>query len=220
MVPRRQVIAFTTIALAAALAACQSGAVTAPPVPGTQGTAAPGVPPPTPTPVGATPTPTPAATPTPTPTPVVTATPTPVPTPTPTAAPQVIRIALPTTLGAENDPTFGLIGGFTQQSRSQTLAFAPGSQVMIQNIQSGIPHTFNVVSTTAFPPNPTFSFTATGGPINAAFASGIINGGQTVGPFALTAGTYYVGCAFHYLSNTMRTVLQVSATATPGPQAP
>jgi cytochrome oxidase Cu insertion factor (SCO1/SenC/PrrC family) len=34
----------------------------------------------------------------------------------------------------------------------------------------------------------------------------------------LQAGTDYVGCAFHYESNTMRDVIVVSANATPGPQ--
>ncbi len=80
----------------------------------------------------------------------------PAPTATPTQAStqQVVTEALPTSaMGVENDPTFGLIGGFTQTLYSQTLAFAPGSQIMVHNGQAGVPHTFGVDSTTAFDAN-------------------------------------------------------------------
>src|ERR1700761_1388737 len=65
--------------------------------------------------------------------------PNPNPNPNPTqtvSTQQVVTAALPTSaIGAEVDPTFGLIGGFTQNQYSQTLAFAPGSQIMIRNGQ-------------------------------------------------------------------------------------
>lgn len=150
--------------------------------------------------------------------------PPPGPTPAPTTSPsnqQIVTMALPNTaIGTVTDPTFGLIGGFTQQLYSQVLAFPPASRVMIRNGQSGTPHTFGVVSTTSFDSGAALSTNATGGStIQAGFNTGSVNGGTLVGPFTLVAGTYYVGCAFHYSSNAMRTVLQVGANATPGPQA-
>jgi len=146
----------------------------------------------------------------------------PAPNPTPTVSTQqVVTEALPTSaIGVEMDPTFGQLGGFTQAVYSQALAFAPGSQIMIRNGQAGIPHTFNVLSSTSFPANPTLSMSASGSAtIDGSFTSGTLAPSTTVGPFTLTAGTYYLGCAFHYLSNNMRTVLTVATGAIPGPQA-
>lgn len=145
----------------------------------------------------------------------------PAPTQTPVSTQQVITMALPTTaMGSRADPTYGVIGGYTQQVFSQTLAFAPGSQVMITNGQAGTPHTLGVVSTTGFGSGAALSTSATGGnTIQAGFNTGTVNGNTTVGPFTLAAGLYYIGCAFHYQSNEMRTVLNVAAGATPGPQA-
>lgn len=133
-----------------------------------------------------------------------------------------IVVALPSgTIGVENDPTFGQVAGFTQSVYSQVLAFAPGTQVTIRN-SSSTAHTFNVLSTTGFPANPTLSTNASGNPssLDSSYASGNINPGFTIGPITLTAGTYYIGCAYHYLvAPSMRTALLVSAAATPGPQA-
>ena len=148
--------------------------------------------------------------------------PTPTPQPTSTVSTQqVVTMALPTTvMGSRTDATFGVIGGYTQQGFSQTLGFAPGSQIMIQNGQIGTPHTFGVVSTTGFDAGGALSTSATGGStVGSGFNTGTVNGGGQAGPFTLAAGTYYIGCAFHYASNEMRTVLQVAANATPGPQA-
>jgi hypothetical protein len=145
----------------------------------------------------------------------------PAPTIAPTAAPQVITMSLPTSaIGQETDPTYGLIGGYTQQTYSQTLAFVPGAQIMIANGQAGVPHTLNVLSQTAFPSAPTLSTAAAGGTTLAAgFQSGSLAGDSTIGPITLTAGLYYIGCGYHYTSNTMRTVLNVATAAVPGPQA-
>jgi hypothetical protein len=89
---------------------------------------------------------------------------------------------------------------------------------MIRNGQTAVPHTFSVISTTGFNGTPTA--TASGGSTIASnFNTGTVNGGQLIGPFTLTAGTYFIGCAFHYLAEGMRTVLVVAANATPGPQA-
>jgi hypothetical protein len=91
---------------------------------------------------------------------------------------------------------------------------------MIRNGQSTTPHTFNVVSTTGFPPPATpLSFPPSGGStLGANYASGSIAPNGMVGPVTLTAGQYFIGCAFHYAQG-MRTVLTVAANATPGPQA-
>jgi len=147
---------------------------------------------------------------------------TPTPTPTQVSTQQVVTEALPTSaMGSETDPSFGLIGGFTQTIYSQTLAFAPGSKIMVHNGQAGIPHTFGVDSTTGFDAGGTaLSLSATGGStVGAGFNTGSIAAGASAGPFTLSSGTYWIGCAYHYVSNNMRTVLQVSAAATPGPQA-
>lgn len=148
--------------------------------------------------------------------------PAPAPTTVATAAPQVITMALPDTsaIGQLNDPTFGLIGGYTQQVYSQVLGFVPNAQVMIANGQPGVPHSLNVVSQTSFPAAANLATTAAGGStVSAGFASGLLNGATTIGPVTLSAGTYFIGCSIHYFSNKMRTVLIVAANATPGPQA-
>jgi hypothetical protein len=120
----------------------------------------------------------------------------------------------------ETDPTYGLVAGYTQQVYSQTLAFVPGAQIMIANGQAGVPHTLNVLSQTAFPVSPTLVTTASGSStLNASYTSGTVTNGTMVGPVTLTAGLYYIGCGFHYTSAGMRTVLNVAAAATPGPQA-
>jgi hypothetical protein len=155
----------------------------------------------------------------------VTGNPAPTPTAVITATPQQITMSLPgaTGIGTETDPTFGAIAGYTEQIYSQVLGFVPGAQIMIVNGQSAAsatPHTLNVLSQTSFPASPTLTTTAVGGStIAAGFQSGSIAPGTTVGPFTLTAGLYYIGCGFHFLSNGMRTVLDVATAATPGPQA-
>jgi len=147
------------------------------------------------------------------------------PTPAPTnsaSSQQVVRLALPTTaIGTENDPTYGLVGGFTQTVFSQVLGFAPGSQIMIQNDQSSTPHTLgDTGGHGSFPASASLSTTASGGStFSSGFQTGSINPGQSVGPFTLSTGVYYIGCAYHYASNQMRDVLVVAANAAPGPQA-
>lgn len=141
--------------------------------------------------------------------------------------PLVIGLALPSgTIGIENDPVFGAVGGFTQQTYSQVLAFAPGTTVRIQNLSASTVHTLNVIGTVsgapAFPSAPLLSTAAAGTPgvLDASYASGNIAAGALSAPLTLTAGAYYLGCAYHYAGPTnMRSVLVVSAGATPGPQA-
>jgi len=125
-------------------------------------------------------------------------------------------------VGTKTDPTWGLVGGFTQTSKAQVLAFPPGSKITIRNLSRSIPHTLNVVVAGAkppakFPSNPTLSFAPKGnGKLALGYASGQINPGSTVSVTLSKAGTYLIGCAFHY-SEGMRDVIRVVAGATPGP---
>ncbi len=137
--------------------------------------------------------------------------------------PQTIGLSLPTGLiGVENDPTFGAVGGYTQTIYSQTLAFQTGTTVTIQNLGS-VPHTLNVLSTTAFPASGPTGSAASGTTLGTGFGSGAINPGATVSAVLGAVGTYFLGCAFHYANGPggMRTALIVTGTANPqpGPQA-
>lgn len=132
-----------------------------------------------------------------------------------------IGFALPTgAIGTVNTP-FGLIGGYTQQTYSQVIAFPPGTTVTLKNLSSNTTHTLNVLSMSSFPSHPTLDTSAAGGnTLAAGFRSGAINAGGTMSLKLSTPGTYYIGCAFHYLlSPSMRGVIEVSSSATPGPQA-
>jgi plastocyanin len=137
-----------------------------------------------------------------------------------------IGMSLPnTTIGVENDPTWGSVGGYTQSARSQVIAFAPGTTITIKNLSSSIKHTLNVISTSGgppanFPTNPSLSLAASGGSnFGSGYASGSINPGGSVTVTLATAGTYLVGCAYDYAGYAMRDVIEVSSSATPGPQA-
>ena len=125
------------------------------------------------------------------------------------------------TIGVVNDPTFGTVGGYTQTVYSQTIAFAPGTVVTLRNLSTATDHTLNVLSTTGFPAAPSLPTTASGGStLQAGYTSGTIHGGGTLSLTLATAGTYYIGCAYHYMDAlSMRDVIQVSSSATPGPQA-
>jgi plastocyanin len=116
------------------------------------------------------------------------------------------------------------LGGFTQTQRSQSLAFPPGTKVTIRNLSSSITHTLDVVKVISGPPavfprNPNLSIPAKGdGKLEAGYASGPISPGKSVTVTLVKAGTYLVGCAFHY-GEGMRDVLVVKDGAKPGPQA-
>jgi plastocyanin len=136
---------------------------------------------------------------------------------------QTIGISLPSgVIGVENDPTFGQIGGFTQTIYSQTLAFQTGTTVTLENLGSA-PHTLNVLSTTAFPAAGPATTTASGGTvITTGYASGPLSPGATITATLGAIGTYFIGCAFHYLpAPQMRSALIVTAAPNPvpGPQA-
>jgi len=123
-------------------------------------------------------------------------------------------------IGSINTP-FGVIGGYTQSTYSQVIAFPPGTKVTLKNLSSSTTHTLNVLSMSSFPANPTLSTSAAGGSTLAmGYSSGAISGGGTASLTLSNAGTYYIGCAFHYHDNpSMRGIIEVSSNATPGPQA-
>ncbi len=137
-----------------------------------------------------------------------------------------IGVAIPSgKIGVVDDPVWGTVGGYTQAQTSQVLAFPPGAKVTITNLSSSTPHTLNVIAQTNGPPpnwpsNPSLSFSPLGnGVLGAGYASGTLNGGQSVTVKLTKPGIYLIGCAFHYVSNEMRGVIEVVASATPGPTA-
>jgi plastocyanin len=137
---------------------------------------------------------------------------------------KTVGLALPTSaIGVEVDPTWGMVGGYTQALYSQVLAFAPGTTITLRNLGTTI-HTLNVLSMdsahpAAFPANPQLLNTANGTSLDATYRSGNIAPGGTVTVTLNTPGTFLIGCAYHYVTNNMRDVIVVSGTALPGPQA-
>jgi plastocyanin len=135
-----------------------------------------------------------------------------------------IGIGIPTgSIGVENDPTWGTVSGYTQEKTTQVLAFPPGTKVTLQNLSSDNPHTLNVIALAPAPPanfpaNPPLSFNKSGTTISKGYASGIINPGGKITLTLTDPGIYLIGCAFHY-SIGMRDVIQIAATASPGPTA-
>ncbi|MBV8490917.1 MAG: hypothetical protein JO199_10355 [Candidatus Eremiobacteraeota bacterium] len=118
----------------------------------------------------------------------------------------------------------GDVGGFTQTSRSQTLAFPPGTKIEIRNLSKTMSHTFNYIETiksypSGFPANPSLSMKAHGGDtFGPGYSSGVIAPGKSVTVTLAEKGTYVIGCAFHY-GDGMRDVIVVEDHAKPGPQA-
>jgi plastocyanin len=116
------------------------------------------------------------------------------------------------------------LGGFTQEHFSQALGFPPGTKITIRNLSSSITHTLDVVKVidgppADFPKDPALSVPAKGdGKLQAGYASGPISPGKSVTMTLVKAGTYLIGCAFHYHSG-MRDVLVVERDAKPGQEA-
>jgi plastocyanin len=125
-------------------------------------------------------------------------------------------------VGSKKDPVWGKVGGFTQTRKAQVLAFPPGTTITIRNLSSVNSHTLNVIGKAGkpparFPSNPSLSPTAHGGgKFGIGYASGNLNPGQSVKAKLVKAGTYLIGCAYHY-SLGMRDVIVVKTGATPGP---
>jgi plastocyanin len=125
-------------------------------------------------------------------------------------------------VGTKTDPAWGLVGGYTQSTTAQVLAFPPGTVVTIMNLSSSLSHTLDVVKKVKsppanFPPNPTLSMTPQGnGILGKGYASGVIHPGKTVSVTLSNKGNYLIGCAFHYHEG-MQDVIRVVPHATPGP---
>jgi len=125
-------------------------------------------------------------------------------------------------VGSFNDPVWGTIGGYTQSTTAQVLAFKPGITVTFTNLSKSTPHTLNVVKKVKgppakFPQNPTLSTQPAGnGVLGLGYASGALQPGKSVSIQLLHKGNYLIGCAFHYHEG-MQDVIRVFAHATPGP---
>jgi plastocyanin len=147
----------------------------------------------------------------------------------------LVTAALPKHTIGEELPTDGLgsihstkwkaeLGGFTQEVRSQSLAFPPGTKITIRNLSKHEVHTLDVIKEikgppAVFPHDPNLPKTAKGdGKLETGYASGKIEPGKSVTVTLAKAGTYLIGCAYHY-SDGMRDVLVVKSGAQPGPQA-
>jgi hypothetical protein len=145
------------------------------------------------------------------------------PQPSSSAVPSITILLFARNVGMVNDPTFGTVQGFSQQTNSQVLGLAPGQQVMLKN-GDNVTHTFNVYSAYPTPPPPggtldtSASETST---LAAGYRSGPIAPGQSVGPLTVTNtnGDLFIACAFHFGSNGMQDGMIVNVGATPGPQA-
>ncbi|HEY1656572.1 MAG TPA: plastocyanin/azurin family copper-binding protein [Candidatus Tumulicola sp.] len=115
------------------------------------------------------------------------------------------------------------LGGYTQMKYAQSLGFPPGTKITIRNLSKKTPHTLNVVAAIKgppanFPKNPSLKTQKHGGSVlEAGYASGVIQPGKSVTVTLSKAGTYLIGCAFHY-GEGMHDVLVVSRKAKPGQQ--
>ena len=156
--------------------------------------------------------------------------------PLPAFAPDVtIAATLPKNTVGEELPSEGVgtykspfwkatIGGFTQTQFSQTLAFPPDTKITLRNLSKTTAHTMNVIEAikgppAKFPTNPSLPTSPSGhGILGTGFRSGILNPGKSVTITLSKAGTYLIGCAFHY-SEGMRDVFVVKDGAKPGKQA-
>ena len=145
------------------------------------------------------------------------------PQPSVSAVPAVQIVLFSKFVGSINQPPFGTVQGFTQQTYSQVLGLSPGQQIMLTNGDTHT-HTFNVYAAYPTPPPPggtldtTPSNTTT---LDVGYRSGPIAPGTSVGPLTVTntLGNLYIACAFHFGSNNMQDGAVVSVNATPGPQA-
>jgi plastocyanin len=125
-------------------------------------------------------------------------------------------------VGTQRNTTWGMIGGFTQMTYAQVLAFPPGTKITVHNLSKTTEHTFNVVGKTTKSParfpmkQPSFTPSG-GGKLVVGFASGPIKPGKSITVTLAKTGTYLIECAFHFKEG-MRDVLIVENKAKPGPQ--
>src|SRR5579862_8796227 len=124
-------------------------------------------------------------------------------------------------VGTADDKPWGKVGGFTQTQHAQTLAFPPGTVITIHNLSKTTEHTFNFVKAVGgppahFPASVNLSIPARGhGVFGPGYASGPIAPGGTVKVKLSKAGTYLIGCAFHYAEG-MQDVIVIKDGAKPG----
>src|SRR4029077_10907371 len=145
------------------------------------------------------------------------------PQPSPSAMPQITILLFARNVGMVNDPTFGTIQGFSQQTNSQVLGLTPGQAIMLTN-GDNVTHTFNVYSAYPTPPPPggTLDTSPSGTTVlDVGYRSGPIAPGASVGPLTVTnnVGDLFIACAFHFGTNQMQDGAIVNVNATPGPQA-
>ena len=147
---------------------------------------------------------------------------TPASTPTPTPAATPVGLLLT----GENNvsvPTYGNVKGFfpgtngNPPTGSNVVNLTAMQSVTFTNTEAGggFPHTASFIQTWSgsFPPSPTIpsSAAAAGASISSSgFSTGTLNPGQTSAVYSSgTPGMFIFGCAFHYVSNGMRTVIIV-----------
>ncbi len=146
-----------------------------------------------------------------------------------------INAVLPKNTVGEELPSAGLgtynstfwkatVGGFTQTQYSQTLGFPPDTKITLHNLSKTTPHTLNVIEEIKGPPvhypaKPNLLTSPNGhGIMGTGYRSGIVQPGKSITITLSKAGTYIIGCAFHY-SEGMRDVLVVKKGAVPGKEA-
>ena len=146
------------------------------------------------------------------------------PTPTPTPAPLATPVGL--LLTGENNVNvapYGNVKGFfpgtsgNPPGGSNVVNLTAMTSVTFTNTEAGggLPHTASFVQAWggSFPPNPPIPSTASaaGASISSSgFSSGNLNPGQTSAVYSAgTPGMFIFGCAYHYVSNGMRTVIIV-----------
>lgn len=118
-----------------------------------------------------------------------------------------------------NDPAYGFVLGYfngTSSTVSQVVHLTSGDPIVFKNVDT-IPHTgsfLGAATATAAHFPATFNGSATTSPAGAAlgsmnFSTGPLNGGQSSAMYFALPGFYMYGCAFHYDSFHMRTVIVV-----------
>jgi plastocyanin len=142
------------------------------------------------------------------------------PGPTPTQGTPTIHINFfGTSNGSMDDPTFGIVSGFTQQRHAQVLGLSPGTQVVITNNDT-VTHTLNVFSAYPTPGPQSTAAVPNGGVLAAGYQTGPLAPGQSTGVLTVTStpGNLFIICGIHFADG-MQDGIVVQVGATPGPQA-
>ena len=167
------------------------------------------------------PSPTPSTSPSPTPSTSPSPTPSTTPSPTPSPSPQLIGVNLTSELPTI-DPNYGQVLGYFSSSgtlnlQSQVVTVPAAAAVTFENFETnGTPHTASFLGdatqNSAPWPSP-FNGSSTQSPAGTVintpmFSTGTLLGGATSLKYVTPPpGFYMFGCAYHYDSNGMRTVI-------------